>query len=90
MKKIALFILACIIFQTLDAQPAKILKSSILQNANYSVYAMDAENGAVIFETPQKSLVPASVMKIVTTAAAMEILGARFYLSYPTGLYRTD
>ena len=49
-----------------------------MQNAGYSVYAIDAENGRVIYETPQVSLVPASVMKVITTAAALEILGPGF------------
>ena len=66
------------IFTTIYAQPVTALKSEVLQNAGYSVYAMDADKGTVIFNAPQVSLVPASVLKVVTTAAALEILGPEF------------
>jgi len=78
MKKIGLLILGFAIFHSAFAQPGSVLKGADLPNAGYSVYAIDAESGAVIYETPQVSLVPASVIKLVTTAAALGILGPGF------------
>ncbi len=77
MKQIILFLLLVTFFPVVFAQPTS-LKGLALQYAGYSVYAIDADNAEVLFETPQVSLVPASVMKVVTTAAALEILGPGF------------
>ena len=55
-----------------------IFSNKILNAASYSYYVADASTGEVILETPQISLMPASVMKIATTAAAIEILGPEF------------
>ena len=84
MKHIAFFFL---LFALLPAVVAQIqpMKGVALQNAGYSVYVIDAENGNVICETPQVSLVPASVMKLMTTAAALEILGPDFYFHTQIG-----
>jgi serine-type D-Ala-D-Ala carboxypeptidase/endopeptidase (penicillin-binding protein 4) len=78
MKQFVLLIYGLFLFTAVSAQPGLALKGNSLQNAAYSAYVIDAENGSVIYMTPQVSLVPASVMKIVTTAAALEILGANF------------
>lgn len=86
MKHLLLTILGCVFFQTIFAQPGLGLKSEALRNAGYSVYVMDAMNGNVLYTTPQVSLVPASVMKIVTTAAALEILGGDFVFHTQLGL----
>lgn len=58
-----------------------------LDHAIVSLYALDCETGEVLFEKNSAlSLVPASCMKIVTTTAALHLLGAesRFetYLEY--------
>ena len=78
MKLFVVLILGFIFTLAAPAQPGLLFTSQALKNAGYSVYAMDAESGEVLFETPQISLVPASVMKLMTTAAALEILGPRF------------
>lgn len=52
-----------------------------MNNAITSIYAVDSRTGKVLFdENGQKSVIPASNMKVVTTAAALFILGpeARF------------
>lgn len=49
-----------------------------LQTAEYSFYVYDATTGQVVAESPQKSLMPASVLKLVTTATAMRLLGSDF------------
>ncbi len=77
MKQITLLILILALFQAVFAKP-QVTKNASLENAGYSVWAIDAENGQVICKTPQVSLVPASVMKIITTAAALEILGPEY------------
>jgi len=86
MKHLLLSILGCILFPAIFAQPGLRLKSEALQNAGYSAYVIDAVNGNILFKTPQVSLVPASVMKIVTTAAALEILGADFAFHTQLGI----
>lgn len=75
MKHFLLIVLGALLFLSTFAQAPSALKDSALANAGYSVYAIDATTGKVVFSTPQVSLVPASVMKIVTTAAALEVLG---------------
>ena len=78
MKRFIVLILGFIFTQVAFAQLGLMFKGQALINAEYSVYTLDAESGAVLFETPQVSLVPASVMKLMTTAAALEILGPGF------------
>lgn len=49
---------------------------SLLDHALVGFCAIDAQSGDVLAKSlPQQSLAPASTMKLVTTAAAMEILG---------------
>jgi serine-type D-Ala-D-Ala carboxypeptidase/endopeptidase (penicillin-binding protein 4) len=64
---------------------ASILSNRILHTASYSYYAVDASTGEVIVESPQLSLMPASVEKIATTAAALEILGPGFRFTTELG-----
>ena len=78
MKQFIVLILGFIFTQVAFSQSGLLFKGQTLKNAGYSVYAMDAESGEVLYETPQVSLVPASVMKLMTTAAALEILGPGF------------
>jgi D-alanyl-D-alanine carboxypeptidase/D-alanyl-D-alanine-endopeptidase (penicillin-binding protein 4) len=54
----------------------RFLSDSSMIHAFVSLYIIDADNGKVIAEhNPDKSLTQASVMKLVTTAAALEMLG---------------
>ncbi len=70
------------------------LRSKELANAGIGISVIDNSNGATLIKSePQISLVPASIMKVVTTATAMEVLGPDFRfitsLSY-TGIIRND
>jgi D-alanyl-D-alanine carboxypeptidase/D-alanyl-D-alanine-endopeptidase (penicillin-binding protein 4) len=50
-----------------------------LKHASVGVCVMESGSGAIILETtPQLSLVPASVLKIITSATALEILGPHY------------
>jgi serine-type D-Ala-D-Ala carboxypeptidase/endopeptidase (penicillin-binding protein 4) len=52
-------------------------KDSVMMHAAWSFRAVNATTGAVLAEKdPEMALVPASNMKLVTTAAALKILGA--------------
>lgn len=86
MKHSVLILLGCLLFQTIYAQSGPALNGKALLNASHSAYVIDGESGHVLFETPQVSLVPASVMKVVTTAAALEILGADFVFHTQLGI----
>jgi len=85
MKHSVLLIVGFIICSAAFSQ-STLLKPDLLRNAAYSCYVIDAEDGSVIAATPQVSLVPASVMKVVTTAAALEILGTDYKFNTQLGI----
>jgi D-alanyl-D-alanine carboxypeptidase/D-alanyl-D-alanine-endopeptidase (penicillin-binding protein 4) len=48
-------------------------------HASVSLCVADAESGSIVMEyNPGKSLIPASVMKLITSAAALELLGPQY------------
>jgi D-alanyl-D-alanine carboxypeptidase/D-alanyl-D-alanine-endopeptidase (penicillin-binding protein 4) len=60
-----------------------IMKNSLLKNASLSFRVIDINTDSVLAEfDPNRSLVPASTMKLVTTASAMSTLGS--YKSFKT------
>lgn len=70
------------------------LRSKELVNAGIGISVIDNSNEATVIKSePQISLVPASIMKVVTTATALEVLGPDFRfkttLSY-SGIIRND
>jgi len=86
MKHLLLTIFGCLIIHTIYAQSDLRPKGEALRNAGYSAYVIDAVNGSILYQTSQVSLVPASVMKIVTTAAALEVLGADYVFHTQLGI----
>ncbi len=86
MKQLILLIWGFLFLSGLYAQSGPDFKGKALQNAGYSVYVMGAEDGEIIYRTPQISLSTASVMKVVTTAAALEILGPDFKFRTQIGI----
>ena len=68
--------------------------SSAITNASMSMAVSDNQTGEVLFKSePQLSLVPASILKVVTTATALEVFGPDYRfkttLSY-SGIIRND
>ena len=86
MKQLILLIWGFLFLSGLFAQSRPEFKGKALQNAGYSVCVMDADDGDIIYSTPQISLSTASVMKVVTTAAALEILGPDFKFRTQLGI----
>jgi serine-type D-Ala-D-Ala carboxypeptidase/endopeptidase (penicillin-binding protein 4) len=79
--RIALFLFFVIVSTQVRSQPDSLsVLPDIpeLQTAEYSFYVYDATTGHVVAQSPQKSLTPASVMKLVTTSTAMRLLGPDF------------
>jgi len=59
-----------------------VLSAPALQGATTSLVVREANTGKLVCEfNPQSQLVPASSLKLVTTAAAMEVLGADYRFS---------
>lgn len=57
----------------------RLLADSSMLHASLSLFIADSENGKTVLEyNSEKSLTPASVMKLVTTAAAIELLGPQY------------
>jgi D-alanyl-D-alanine carboxypeptidase/D-alanyl-D-alanine-endopeptidase (penicillin-binding protein 4) len=81
MKKCIFSIVLIVLSSALYAQNAldKFRNNALLQHANISLLVKDAANNAVVYQYgEQNSMIPASTMKIVTTATALEMLGADF------------
>lgn len=85
MKRNIVFSLCLCISLCLPAQTAsiqKILSNDCTKNANISVYVQNLSTGKTITAYRQQAVVPpASVMKIITSATAIELLGDDFRFS---------
>lgn len=69
----------CFAQQTINDFISELKKENELQNASIGLCALDAQTGTVVCEYDSKrSLSPASTMKIVTTACALQLLGKDF------------
>jgi D-alanyl-D-alanine carboxypeptidase/D-alanyl-D-alanine-endopeptidase (penicillin-binding protein 4) len=77
-KTFLLFSLACLTLCSFSQARSfeTLLSDSSMVHASVSLCIADAESGEVIKEyNSRESLIPASVMKLVTSAAALELLG---------------
>tara|TARA_B100000809_G_scaffold1312_1_gene1503 strand:- start:3248 stop:4711 length:1464 start_codon:yes stop_codon:yes gene_type:complete len=82
--RLTLFIISILFGVVLNAQTSKEVRLAIqkmaaekdLKNASISFYAYDLDSNSVVAGLgANKSLVPASTMKLITTATALELLG---------------
>ena len=83
MKKISVIAILLFFFfsKKTEAQSAveRFLGASYMKGASVSIMVKDIDSGAVVFSYDAKrEVIPASVMKTVTTATALEILGEDF------------
>ncbi len=81
MKKLLNIIIITLIHITVSASGPliKFTDNTLLKDANISLLVKDLTTGNVLFRTnATKSMVPASTMKLITTASALEILGSDF------------
>lgn len=90
MKKILLFLSTLItnqfVAQSVDLVLDSYKKDKDLQHASYSFCVMEAATGKMIKEfNSELALVPASTLKIMTTSAALGILGKDY--TYKTNFY---
>jgi serine-type D-Ala-D-Ala carboxypeptidase/endopeptidase (penicillin-binding protein 4) len=94
----AVFALACLFssllspvgwadsLETIQIKIAQYLKRPGVRSAQWGMQVMDPASGKVLVEVnPDKAFLPASVLKVVTTATALEKLGADF--RFRTGVY---
>jgi len=91
MRRVAILLLI-VCFSVLTGQAQRNAVDSLLnagsqKTGSYCIYALDASTGQTIYSSPQKSLSTASVMKLFTTAVALEVLGPEH--TFSTSLYYT-
>ena len=85
-RKISFFFLISCLYLSVGAQvpqPIKqFLRKPYMEGASFSLIVKDVHNGETVFAYDTlRQLTPASVMKTVTTATALEILGEDYRLS---------
>ncbi|WP_163717360.1 D-alanyl-D-alanine carboxypeptidase/D-alanyl-D-alanine endopeptidase [Mangrovibacterium lignilyticum] len=82
-----LFVLFCLTLTVVEAQEKEGIqhiyndwsRQEILENASVGFYAVDAKTGELLAaSTPQQSLVPASILKLLTTSTGLELLGTDY------------
>jgi len=72
--------------ETIQTKVAQFLKRPGNRSAQWGIEILDPTSNRVLLEVnPDKAFLPASVLKVVTTAAALEKLGPDF--RYRTGVY---
>lgn len=78
--------ICCFAQQDYHIELQKILQQPEYKNATVGIQFVDLENGLPLFElNPEKLMIPASTLKIVTSAAALEILGAGYRFKTKVG-----
>ncbi len=101
LKKIVLFLIMLCFFKgysqpvlCTDSLISQWAGQKLLQNASIGIYIEDAATGDNLGSfNPQLSLVPASTLKLVTTATALEIMGVDYRFSTKlafNGIIRND
>jgi D-alanyl-D-alanine carboxypeptidase/D-alanyl-D-alanine-endopeptidase (penicillin-binding protein 4) len=87
-KKIILLILefVTIISAGQEKQLEVLLSDSAMVHASVSLCIINASTGEPVFEhNPEKSLMPASIQKLVTSSAALELLGPEYKFNTSVG-----
>lgn len=77
-RKVFIFLISCITIPLFSQREAftSFLADSAIEHAQVSFCIIDAGSGNKLFEyNSRKSLIPASVMKLITTSSAIELLG---------------
>lgn len=65
-----------------------VISGSLQEGVVFSIEVVEADTGDTVYEhSMKKSLIPASNIKIITTAAALRYLGANFEYKTKVGLY---
>ncbi|MCC8094245.1 MAG: D-alanyl-D-alanine carboxypeptidase/D-alanyl-D-alanine-endopeptidase [Tannerellaceae bacterium] len=87
-RKILISILAfsvCGVYAQIPQPIKQFMRSDKMQGASFSFQARDIQNGEIVYAyDPDRVLTPASVMKLFTTATALELLGEE--TCFPTTL----
>jgi D-alanyl-D-alanine carboxypeptidase/D-alanyl-D-alanine-endopeptidase (penicillin-binding protein 4) len=89
---IALLVCVCnnaVVFGNLARSINSIINKSLQQKVVFSIHVVEAKSSKTIYEYQgHKALIPASNMKIITTAAALEYLGPDY--EYITEIFLAD
>ena len=82
MRRIVSVVLFLLSIHVISAQSQKfelLLSDSVMTNASVSLFVEDTDSGKVLMShNPKMSLIPASTMKLVTSAVALELLGPEY------------